>query len=163
MPKVDHLSHVVVWVKDLEKMVAFYRDFLGCSVTHESPGRMSFLSPDPEREDHMIALAKGREGDGKVLHHTSWAVNSVDEVREFYQRVQAEGVPFDHGFSHNLSLGRSTVSCYFYDPEGNRIEVFALVQVEPGKEYHGPLDLTDSSDELTDQVKGLTPVTSSHS
>lgn len=162
MPKVDHLSHVVLWVQDLEKMTAFYRDVLGCTVTHESRGRMTFLSPDPQREDHMIALAQGREGEGKLLNHTSWAVSTVEEVREYYQLIRSREIPFDHSTCHALTAGRSTVSCYFYDPEGNRVEVFALVDVEPGKGYSGPLDLERSAEELTAQVKGLTPVGAAH-
>ena len=151
MPKVHHLSHVVLWVEDLDKMTEFYRDILGCTVTHQSPGRMSFLSPDQQREDHMIALAKGREGDSKILNHTSWAVSTVDEVLEYYQLIKSRGIPFDHSTCHPLTLGRSTVSCYFLDPEGNRIEVFALVDVEPGKGYSGPLDLEKSADERSEE------------
>ncbi len=162
MPKVDHLSHVVLWVQDLEKMTAFYRDVLGCTVTHQSQGRMSFLSADPQREDHMIALAQGREGDGKILNHTSWAVASVEDVREYYQLIKRQGVTFDHSTCHALTGGRSTVSCYFHDPEGNRVEVFALVDVEPGKGYSGPLDLENSAEDLIAQVKGLISAGATH-
>ncbi len=157
MPKVDHLSHVVLFVNDLEKMTAFYRDILGCTVTHQNEGRMTFLSPDPDREDHMIALAKGREGEGKLLNHTSWNVASVEEVREFHQLVKREGIPLDHMTCHPLSQRRSTVSCYFLDPEGNKVEVFALVDVEGDRPYAGPLDLEQSAEDLIAQVRGLVP------
>ena len=156
MPKVHHLSHVVLWVNDLDKMTEFYRDVMGCTMTHEPNGRMHFLSADQEREDHMIALAKGREGEGKVLNHTSWAVSNVEDVREYYQLAKGRGI-FDHSTSHALSLNRNTVSCYFFDPDGNRVEVFALVGVEPGKGYSGRLDLDLSAEDLVAQVKGLSP------
>ena len=43
MLKVKGLSHVVLYVNDLEKMVAFYTDVLGLVKYHENPGRMVFL------------------------------------------------------------------------------------------------------------------------
>ena len=69
MPKIKGLSHVVLYVNDLDKMVAFYRDVLGLIKYHEHPGRMVFMTPDPEIDDHQLALAKGREGDAKILAH----------------------------------------------------------------------------------------------
>ena len=38
--------------------------------------------------------------------------------------------------------------CYFYDPEDNRIEVFADIPVEGGRGYSGPIDLEKSAEEL---------------
>ena len=34
MPKIKRLSHVVLYVNDLEKMTAFYRDVLGLVKYH---------------------------------------------------------------------------------------------------------------------------------
>ena len=64
MPIVSDLSHLVINVKNLEPMVAFYRDIMGLEVTHEHPGHMVFLTADKSVEDHMIGLFTGREGDG---------------------------------------------------------------------------------------------------
>lgn len=38
MPKIKALSHVVLYVRDLEKMAAFYRDVLGLVRYREYPG-----------------------------------------------------------------------------------------------------------------------------
>ena len=153
MPRVTGLSHVVLYVGDLGKMTAFYRDVLGFTVTHESPGRMVFLTSDREREDHEIALAVGREGSAKIVNHIALHVPTVEDVREFYAQFKGTGVPIDHCVSHG-----NTVSCYFLDPEGNRLEVFAMIDVDPGRGYHGPLDLEKSAEALTAQVKGLAAV-----
>ena len=69
MSKIRGISHVVLYVNDLDKMVAFYRDVLGLVEYRENPGRMVFLTPDPDIDDHQIALAKGREGDAKLIGH----------------------------------------------------------------------------------------------
>jgi catechol 2,3-dioxygenase-like lactoylglutathione lyase family enzyme len=71
MPKVKGFSHIVLYVNDLEKMSAFYQDVLGLIKYHENPGRMIFLIPDPDIDDHQIALAQGREGDAKIVAQAS--------------------------------------------------------------------------------------------
>ena len=76
MPKIKGLSHVVLYVNDLDNMVAFYQDVLGLVKYHENPGRMVFLTPDPEIDDHQLALAKGREGDAKIIAHIAWRVDA---------------------------------------------------------------------------------------
>ena len=48
MSKIKGISHVVLYVNDLDKMVAFYRDVLGLVEYRENPGRMVFLTPDPD-------------------------------------------------------------------------------------------------------------------
>ena len=100
MPKIKGLSHVVLYVNDLDKMVAFYQDVLGLVKYHEHPGRMVFMTPDPEIEDHQLALAKGREGDAKIIAHIAWRVETPVDVKEYYERFKALGVPIHHCVSH---------------------------------------------------------------
>jgi len=59
MPRVTGLGHLGIYVRDLERMTAFYRDFLGMQVTKQSPGRAVFLSSNPDEVDHEIALMTG--------------------------------------------------------------------------------------------------------
>src|SRR4051812_46599443 len=98
MPIVSDLSHLVINVKNLDPMVVFYRDIMGLEVTHEHPGHMVFLTADKSVEDHMIGLFTGRDGDGDsdVLVHHCWRVDSVEDVRGFYQRFKEKGVPIHH-------------------------------------------------------------------
>jgi catechol 2,3-dioxygenase-like lactoylglutathione lyase family enzyme len=155
MPKITGLSHVVLYVNDLDKMVAFYRDTLGLVKYHEHPGRMVFLTPDPEVDDHQIALAKGREGDAKILAHIAWRVETPADVKAFYETLKAERVPIDHCVSHAYEEMGNTVSCYFLDPEGNRLEIYALVPERDDKRVNRPLDLDKNVDEIIAQASGL--------
>ena len=95
MPKIRGISHVVLYVNDLDTMVAFYRDVLGLVKYREHAGRMVFLTADPDIDDHQIALAKGREGDAKLIGHIAWSVDSPADVKAFYEKFKAEGVPID--------------------------------------------------------------------
>jgi len=155
MPTIKGLSHVVLYVNDLDKMVAFYRDVLGLVKYRENPGRMVFLTADPNIEDHQLALTKGREGNAKIVAHIAWRVDAPAEVKEYYEKFKALGVPIDHCVSHAYEVMGNTVSCYFLDPEGNRIEIYALVAERDDKRINRPLDLDKSVAEIVAQASGF--------
>jgi catechol 2,3-dioxygenase-like lactoylglutathione lyase family enzyme len=155
MPKIKGLSHVVLYVNDLDKMVAFYRDVLGLVKYREHAGRMVFLTSDPDAEDHELALTRGREGEAKLIAHIAWKVETPAEVKEFYERFKAKGVPIDHCVSHAYEVMGNTVSCYFLDPEGNRLEIYALVTERDGARTNRPLDLDKSIDEIVAAASGV--------
>ena len=155
MTKIRGISHVVLYVNDLDKMVAFYRDVLGLVEYRENPGRMVFLTPDPDIDDHQIALAKGREGDAKLIGHIAWSVDSPADVTAFYEKFKAAGVPIDHCVSHAYQEMGNTVSCYFLDPEGNCLDIYALVLERDQARINRPLDLDKSVDEIVAHASGL--------
>ena len=155
MSKITGLSHIVLYVNDLDKMVAFYRDVLGLVKYREHAGRMVFLTPDPDVDDHQIALAKGREGNAKLIGHIAWHVDTPADVKAFYQKLKSQGVPIDHCVSHAYEEMGNTVSCYFLDPEGNRLEIYAVVPERDDKRINRPLDLDKSVDDIIAQASGL--------
>lgn len=155
MPKIKGLSHVVLYVNDLDKMVAFYQDVLGLVKYREHPGRMVFMTPDPEIEDHQLALAKGRKGDAKIIAHIAWRVETPADVKAYYERFKTLGVPIDHCVSHAYEEMGNTVSCYFLDPEGNCLEIYALVTERGEARINRKLDLDKSVDEIITQASGL--------
>ena len=53
------------------------------------------------------------------LNHMAWRMESVDDLKEFYQRLKAKGVQIARIVDHGISLG-----IYFRDPDGNGIEVY---------------------------------------
>jgi catechol-2,3-dioxygenase len=56
----------------------------------------------------------------------------------------------------------NTVSCYFLDPEGNRIEVYALVAERDAARENRPLDLDQSVSEIVAAAGGRAPASSAH-
>lgn len=155
MPKIKSISHVVLYVSDLDKMVNFYTNVLGLIKYRENEGRMVFLTPDPKLDDHQLALAKGREGSAKLIGHIAWKVDTPAEVKEFYERFKAQGVTIDHCVSHAYTEMGNTISCYALDPEGNRVEVYALVAERDAARDNRPLDLEKSLDDIIAQASGL--------
>ena len=155
MPKIKGLSHVVLYVNDLDKMVAFYRDVLGLVKYRENSRGMVFLTSDPDTEDHELALTKGREGQAKLIAHIAWKVGTPAEVKEYYEKFKAQGVPIDHCVSHAYEEMGNTVSCYFLDPEGNCMEIYALVEERDDARINRKLDLDKSVAEIIAQASGL--------
>lgn len=122
MTRVTGLGHVGIYVRDLERMVAFYRDVMGMRVTKQNwRAGMVFLSADPAAVDHEIALMHGRPdaSDPHIINQISMRVESLDDLRAFHRRLVAEGYRIEAIVNHASAIG-----CYFYDPEGNRTEVF---------------------------------------
>jgi catechol 2,3-dioxygenase-like lactoylglutathione lyase family enzyme len=53
---INRLNHAVVFVRDVDRSVAFYRDVLGFSVQMERPGQAAFMQAPDSTNDHDIGL-----------------------------------------------------------------------------------------------------------
>jgi catechol 2,3-dioxygenase len=53
------------------------------------------------------------------LNHMAWRMESLDDLKAFYQRLKEKNIPIGHVSDHGISLG-----IYFHDPDGNGIEVY---------------------------------------
>jgi catechol 2,3-dioxygenase len=110
-------------VRNAELSHKWYEDILGLHTYDLVPGRAAFMSADRD-ESHEVALmqvgedAPGVQPGGVGLNHMAWRMDSLDDLKELYSRLNEKGVestPADHG----ISLG-----IYFKDPDGNGIEVY---------------------------------------
>src|ERR671935_2347182 len=153
MPRVVGLGHVGIYVRDIERMAAFYRDFLGMTVTKQgADGQAAFLSSDPEAVDHEIALMKGRsEQDGPpLIQQISLRVPTLDDLRAFRRKMLADGYKIDRLVTHLSAIG-----CYFFDPEGNRTEVFWLTGRPSWVMIGIPIDIERPDAEILEQIDTL--------
>jgi catechol-2,3-dioxygenase len=143
--RVVQLGHIGLYVRDLERMASFYRDFLGMQVTkRNSQGSMVFLSSDPKASDHEIALIKGRPSaeDPHLINQISMRVETLDDLRDFHRRLLAENYSIQRVVNHGSALG-----CYFLDPEGNVTEIFWRSGYDCWAPTGEPVDLATTSDE----------------
>ena len=151
MARVKGLGHVGIFVRDLERMTAFYRDFMGMTITKQNwRFGIVFFSADPEAVDHEIALVRGRpEGEKpKLIHQISMRVDTLDDLRDFRRRLIKEGYRIDEIVNHGSALG-----CYFFDPEGNRTEVFWLTGRACWVPNADPIDITQSDEAIMADVE----------
>jgi catechol 2,3-dioxygenase len=108
----------------VERSKKWYEDLLGLYVYEYQPGWAAFQTAD-EEQSHEVALMQLGE-DAPLpqkrqvgLNHMAWRLESLDDLKEFYKKIKAEGHPIDHISDHGISLG-----IYLRDPDGNGVEVF---------------------------------------
>ena len=118
-----YLGHVNIYVRNAERSRQWYVDLLGLHTYDFIPGRAAFLSADLD-QSHEVALiqvgddAPGQEKGQVGLNHMAWMMESLDDLKEVYQRIKERNIPIDHVADHGISVG-----IYFRDPDGNGIEV----------------------------------------
>lgn len=128
---VTRLNHAVLYVRDVERSVAFYRDALGFRVKAELPGA-AFLQAEASQNDHDLGLFQigdgaGPSGAGRTtvgLYHLAWEVDTLDEL----ERVA--GVLEEHGALAGASDHGTTKALYAKDPDGIEFEVSWLVPAD---------------------------------
>ena len=153
MPKVNSLGHMGVYVRDIERSVAFYRDILGLQVSDRSPrGGVFMTAQDRAVEHHELLLAPGRNDDGNVnvLQQISFRCATLKDVKEFYRVFVDNKVPINRCVSHG-----NTVSIYAQDPDGNSVEVYWPSGVDVPQPFGKPMDLSRSESEIRDQLNEI--------
>ncbi len=126
---VQRLNHAVLYVRDVDRSVTFYREALGFRVVAGMPGRAAFLQAEGSSNDHDLGLfAVGdRAGDTQAgrttvgLYHLAWEVDTLAEL----QRIK--GVLAGNGSLVGASDHGSTKALYAHDPDGIEFEVSWLV------------------------------------
>ena len=147
------LGHTGFWVDDLEKMRDFYERVLGLTVTDEDEEKgIVFLSACPEEEHHEFVLQRGRTAPAgaKLTHQVSWRVDSLESIIDFHHRFRAEGIEVQQEVTHGNAIG-----IYFFDPEGNRNEVYLRLERDVRQPFRKTLDLDLSPEEIFAEVERL--------
>jgi catechol 2,3-dioxygenase-like lactoylglutathione lyase family enzyme len=143
---ISGLGHTGLWVYDLPKMRDFYERVMGLTVTDGDEGLgIVFFSARPEEEHHEFVLQVGRTspiGD-KQQHQISWRVESIEDLRTFHHRFEEEGVKVQQEVTHGNALG-----IYFFDPEGNRNEVYLRVERDVRQPFRKTIDFGRSPEEI---------------
>ena len=154
MAQTAGLGHVGVYANDLMKMRDFYTRVIGLKVADEDlEGRgMCFLSSDPVSEHHEFVLMKGRKAaaDTNLIQQISFKVPTIQDLREYKEKLDDEGMKIDRIVSHGNAFGM-----YFFDPEGNRVELYYRTGFPVPQPHGDPLDLSRSDQELLSDAREL--------
>lgn len=150
-------SHCVMYVRDLDAMVAFYDEMLGFKVSDRGPMipgndeiQLAFLT-QTGTDHHQIAFANVRKEDAgsTTLDHIAFRVESLDDVKEMAERLAKDGRATGIGAVNHGNAW----SCYFADPEGNRVEVFVDSPFHVQQPQIDGWDFAMSESELVDKTK----------
>jgi catechol-2,3-dioxygenase len=148
------LAHMGMFVRDLERMVSFYKDVLGFIESDRGHARgfdVVFLTRDPDAH-HQLVLSSGRpESSGRThaVQQISFKVDALDDLRAMHAIVAGrEDVSdiqtVDHG---------NAWSVYFRDPEENRIEVYLDSPWHVAQPHRETLDLSLTDAEIHRQTQ----------
>jgi catechol-2,3-dioxygenase len=148
------LTHLGLYTRDLDLMTAFYTRTFGMVTTDsgEHDGRrFSFLSAKAD-EHHQLVLTTGRTAprDARLIGQLAFRLETLEELRQFYAYLAAEGAKDLEGRDHGNSW-----SLYFLDPEGNKIEVYVPTPWSVSQPWRAPLDLTQPSETIYAATKEL--------
>jgi len=129
------LNHAVLFVRNLEDSVRFYRDVLGFRLIDMTPDGFAgaaFLQAPGSTNDHDLGLFELGERAGPSqagrstvgLYHLAWEVDTLDELeRTAAALIEANALvgSSDHG---------TTKSLYGRDPSGLEFEIVWLIPAD---------------------------------
>lgn len=128
---VHRLNHAVLYVRDADRSVAFYREVLGFRVITAHRGA-AFLQAPGSTNDHDLGLFEigytatdspaGRAAVG--LYHLAWEVDTLGELERLAGRLT------DAGALVGASDHATTKSLYAKDPDGLEFEVVWIVPAD---------------------------------
>jgi catechol-2,3-dioxygenase len=147
------LGHVGLHVNDLERQADFYEHVVGLTVTDRDPQLgMVFLSARPDEEHHELLLCGGRTAPAGtlMLQQVSFHCDSLDDMIAYNRRFEEHAVRIDMIVTHG-----NAIAIYFYDPEGNRCEVYWKTGLPARQPFLEKIDLTASPDAIMASVRDL--------
>jgi catechol-2,3-dioxygenase len=126
---IHRLNHAVLYVRDVLRSVAFYRDVLGFRELAGGISGAAFLQAPGSTNDHDLGLFQVGEVAGPSsagrstvgLYHLAWEVDTLDELERLARALADAGAltgATDHG---------TTKALYGADPDGLEFEICWLV------------------------------------
>ena len=150
-------SHALVLAHNFEAMVDFYTDVLGFHITDrggsaDGTKKLVFMSQS-DTEHHQIAFLSGKPADEagrpeqltpNKTNHFAFRVDNLDEVKEWWAKLSQDervdgAMPWSHG---------NTYSVYFFDPDGNGLEVFCDTPWHVRQPAGAPWDPSASDEDI---------------
>lgn len=150
MPVV-RLNHAVLYVRNVDRSVDFYRRMLGFRLVTSIPGRAAFLQAEGSTNDHDLGLfAIGEQAGASTagrstvgMYHLAWEVDTLDGLERTLELLANAGALVgmsDHG---------TTKALYAVDPDGLEFEVSWLV---PGDLLTDDLEMTTAPLDLAREI-----------
>ncbi len=163
---ITRLNHAVLFVREVERSVAFYTEVLGFRRIEMAPegfAGAAFLQASGSTNDHDLGLfqigaAAGPSGAGRStvgLYHLAWEIDTLTELKRL------AGSLAQHGALTGSSDHGTTKSLYGKDPDGLEFEVAWIVPADrlddsalQARKRIRPLDLDREIDRYGADTRG---------
>ena len=123
--KAHYLGHVVFYVKELERSLAFYRDLLGFKEVGRIFGGAAAALTSGRTHHELLLIEVGEapappRGRRLGLYHIGIKIGeSLEELRAAKRELEQAGVAISGMSDHTVSQ-----SLYLHDPDGNEVELY---------------------------------------
>ena len=123
--KAHYLGHVVLYVKDLNRSLAFYRDLLGFQEVGRAFGGAAAALTSGRTHHELLLIEVGDvpgppSGRRLGLYHIGIKVgDSLEDLRSAKRELEHAGVTIAGMSDHTISQ-----SLYLADPDGNEVELY---------------------------------------
>jgi catechol-2,3-dioxygenase len=125
---IKRLNHLVLYVRDAQRAMRFYRDVLGFEIVEMPAEQAVFMRANGSDNHHDIGLfgigseaPPPTQGRQVGLYHAAWEVASIQDLAHAREALMNAGAMIgesDHG---------NSLSLYSKDPDGNEFEVFWML------------------------------------
>jgi catechol-2,3-dioxygenase len=143
---VARLNHAVLYVRDLDRSVDFYRRAFGFEEIGREGGMMAFLRAAGSSNHHDLGLMSVGPDAGPTsrrnvgLYHLAWEVPTIEDL------AAAASVLAEFDALTGMSDHGATKSLYGKDPDGIEFEVMWMVPRDQWGEFENrgvvmPLDM----------------------
>ncbi|MEQ8671777.1 MAG: VOC family protein [Aggregatilineales bacterium] len=120
---INHLDHLVLTVRDIERTTDFYVRVLGMEAITFGEGRKALLFGVQKINLHEV----GKEFEPKAEHPTPGSADlcfiASTPLKDVIAHLKAQNVTIVEGPVQRTGANNPILSVYFYDPDGNLIEV----------------------------------------
>ena len=123
--KAHYLGHVVFYVKNLERSLAFYRDLLGFKEVGRVFGGAAAALTSGRTHHELLLIQVGdvpgpMTGRRRGFYHIGIKVgDNLDELRTAKGELEQAGIEIEGMSDHTVSQ-----SLYLRDPDGNEVELY---------------------------------------
>ena len=124
--KAHYLGHVVFYVREMKRSLAFYRNLLGFELVGEMKHPLNAVALTSGRTHHELLLIEvgaappPQKGHRLGLYHIGIKMgDSLDELRTVRNELNEAGVFISGMSDHTVSQ-----SLYLEDPDGNEVELY---------------------------------------
>lgn len=121
---IDHIDHIVLTTKDVDKTIEFYRNILGFQLyTYGEDERKALIFGDYKLNIHSLDQIYEPKAGIPTPGALDICLISKTPLKEIIAYLNELNVPIESGPRRRIGATKLILSIYIRDPDGNLIEI----------------------------------------